>query len=130
MLIIKVHEHLISSYILLFCIVFSVQAVRRKLQLISIWISISPCWNLENSVCLKQRTRVLQVKLLMKTLLAILLADKDNYIPLINQVHSPYHKLWTKFFSSPYGASAKYAGHKKRDKTRIHNLRYGPSKQG
>jgi hypothetical protein len=37
-------------------------------------------------------------------------------IPLINRVRGPYRKLWTEFFPLPHG-------HKKVEKTRIHNLR-------
>ena len=49
------------------------------------------------------------------------------FIPLISRVRGPYSKLWTEFFPSFY---AKRAGHEnKEEKTRIHNLPYGPSKQ-
>ena len=34
-----------------------------------------------------------------------------TYIPLISRVRGPYGKLWTEFFPSFYGQSAKRAGH-------------------
>ena len=37
-------------------------------------------------------------------------------IPLINQVCGPYRKLWTEFFSMPYGPGMKCMSYKKRRK--------------
>ena len=33
---------------------------------------------------------------------------QHQYIPLINRVRGPYGKLWTEFFPSLYGPSAKH----------------------
>ena len=46
----------------------------------------------------------------------ILKAVSMCQVPLINRVHGPYRKLWTKCFSLSYGPSVKHAGHKKRGK--------------
>ena len=47
-------------------------------------------------------------------------------------MRGPYGKLWTELFPSFYGPSAKRARAMKtgKEKTRIHNLPYGPSKRG
>ena len=37
------------------------------------------------------------------------------YIPLISRVRGPYGKLWTEFFPSFYGPSAKCAGHENKE---------------
>ena len=37
------------------------------------------------------------------------------HIPLISRVRGPYGKLWTEFFPSFYGPSAKRAGHKNKE---------------
>ena len=37
------------------------------------------------------------------------------YIPLISRVRGPYGKLWTEFFPSFYGPSAKRAGHENKE---------------
>ena len=37
------------------------------------------------------------------------------YIPLISRVRGPYGKLWTKFFLSFYGPSAKRTGHENKE---------------
>ena len=45
---------------------------------------------------------------------AILVVDDCEYmgyIPLIRRLRGLYGKLWTEFFASFYGPSAKYAGH-------------------
>ena len=39
----------------------------------------------------------------------------DVYIPLISRVRGPYGKLWTEFFPSFYGPSAKRAGHENKE---------------
>ena len=39
----------------------------------------------------------------------------SKYIPLISRVRGPYSKLWTKFFPSFYGPSAKRAGHENKE---------------
>ena len=39
-----------------------------------------------------------------------------TYIPLISRVRGPYGKLWTEFFSSFYGPSAKHAGHENNER--------------
>ena len=39
----------------------------------------------------------------------------DAYIPLISRVRGPYGKLWTEFFPSFYGPSAKRAGHENKE---------------
>ena len=36
-------------------------------------------------------------------------------IPLISRVRGPYGKLWTEFFPSFYGPSAKRAGHENKE---------------
>ena len=38
-----------------------------------------------------------------------------QYIPLIMQVRGPYGKLWTEFFPSFYGPSAKHASHENKE---------------
>ena len=38
-----------------------------------------------------------------------------KYIPLISRVRGPYGKLWTEFFPSFYGPSAKRAGHENKE---------------
>ena len=38
-----------------------------------------------------------------------------EYIPLISRVRGPYGKLWTEFFPSFYGPSAKCAGHENKE---------------
>ena len=38
-----------------------------------------------------------------------------RYIPLISRVRGPYGKLWTEFFPSFYGPSAKRAGHENKE---------------
>ena len=38
-----------------------------------------------------------------------------HYIPLISRVRGPYGKLWTEFFPSFYGPSAKRAGHENKE---------------
>ena len=38
-----------------------------------------------------------------------------QYIPLISQVRGPYGKLWTEFFPSFYGPSAKRTGHENKE---------------
>ena len=38
-----------------------------------------------------------------------------QYIPLISRVRGPYGKLWTEFFPSFYGPSAKRAGHENKE---------------
>ena len=38
-----------------------------------------------------------------------------KYIPLISQVQGPYGKIWTKFFPSFYGPSAKREGHENKE---------------
>ena len=38
-----------------------------------------------------------------------------QYIPLISRVRGPYGKLWTEFFPSFYGPSAKCAGHENKE---------------
>ena len=38
-----------------------------------------------------------------------------QYIPLISWVRGPYGKLWTEFFPSFYGPSAKRAGHENKE---------------
>ena len=49
------------------------------------------------------------------------------YTPLISRVRGPYGKLWTEFFPSFYGPSAKRAGHENKEgKNSVHNLPYGP----
>ena len=50
-------------------------------------------------------------------------------IPLISQVRGPYGKLWIKFFPSFYSPSTR-AIKTRKEKTRIHNLPYGPRKRG
>ena len=47
---------------------------------------------------------------------------KMPYIPLISRLRGPYGKLWTEYFPSLYGPSAKQG----RKRMRIHNLPYGP----
>ena len=37
------------------------------------------------------------------------------YTPLISRVRGPYGKLWTEFFPSFYGPSAKRAGHENKE---------------
>ena len=37
------------------------------------------------------------------------------YIPLISRVRGPYGKLWTEFFPSFYGPSAKCTGHENKE---------------
>ena len=37
------------------------------------------------------------------------------YIPLISRVRGPYGKLWTEFFPSFYGPSAKREGHENKE---------------
>ena len=37
------------------------------------------------------------------------------HIPLISRVRGPYGKLWTEFFPSFYGPSAKRAGHENKE---------------
>ena len=39
----------------------------------------------------------------------------QNYIPLISRVRGPYGKLWTEFFPSFCGSSAKRAGHENKE---------------
>ena len=39
----------------------------------------------------------------------------EQYIPLISRVRGPYGKLWTEFFPSFYGPSAKRAGHENKE---------------
>ena len=41
--------------------------------------------------------------------------QKATYIPLISRVRGPYGKLWTEFFPSFYGPSAKRAGHENKE---------------
>ena len=38
-----------------------------------------------------------------------------RYIPLISRVRGPYGKLWTEFFPSFYGPSAKRASHENKE---------------
>ena len=38
-----------------------------------------------------------------------------SYIPLISRVRGSYGKLWTEFFPSFYGPSAKCAGHENKE---------------
>ena len=38
-----------------------------------------------------------------------------EYIPLISRVRGPYGKLWTEFFPSFYGPSAKRLGHENKE---------------
>ena len=38
-----------------------------------------------------------------------------QHIPLISRVRGPYGKLWTEFFPSFYGPSAKRAGHENKE---------------
>ena len=38
-----------------------------------------------------------------------------QYIPFISRVRGPYGKLWTEFFPSFYGPSAKRAGHENKE---------------
>ena len=52
------------------------------------------------------------------------------YIPLINRVRSPYRKFWTEFFSLTLWPKRFAWAIKRGEKTRIHNLLYGPSKRG
>ena len=40
---------------------------------------------------------------------------KLNYLPLISRVRGPNGKLWTEFFPSFYGPSAKCAGHENKE---------------
>ena len=40
---------------------------------------------------------------------------RDIYIPLISRVRGPYGKLWTEYFPSFYGLSAKRAGHENKE---------------
>ena len=40
---------------------------------------------------------------------------KVQYIPLISPVWGPYGKLWTEFFPSFYGPSAKRVGHENKE---------------
>ena len=40
---------------------------------------------------------------------------QGEYIPLISRVRSPYGKLWTEFFPSFYGPSAKRADHENKE---------------
>ena len=42
-------------------------------------------------------------------------ALNDVYIPFISRVRGPYGKLWTEFFPSFYGPSAKRAGHENKE---------------
>ena len=46
------------------------------------------------------------------------------------QIDTNTYLLLTSFFPLIYGPSAKRAGHKQREKTRIRNLQYGPRKRG
>ena len=41
--------------------------------------------------------------------------NTTQYIPLISRVRGPYGKLWTEFFPSFYGPSAKRAGHENKE---------------
>ena len=54
------------------------------------------------------------------------------YIPLISRVRGLYSKLWTEFFFFIFMAQVRsvWAMKKRKEKTRIHNLLYGRSKQG
>ena len=45
----------------------------------------------------------------------IQLPTSVKYIPLISRVWGPYGKLWTEFFPSFYGPSAKRAGHENKE---------------
>ena len=38
-----------------------------------------------------------------------------HHIPLISRVRGPYGKLWTEFFPSFYGPSAKHAGYENKE---------------
>ena len=42
-------------------------------------------------------------------------ANLTEYIPLISRVRGPYGKLWTEFFPSFYGPSAKRTGHENKE---------------
>ena len=44
-----------------------------------------------------------------------ILTNIYKYIPLISRVRGPYGKLWTEFFPSFYGPSAKRLGHKNKE---------------
>ena len=55
----------------------------------------------------------------------------ENCIPLISRARGPYGKLWTEVFPSFMAqAQSARAMQTRKEKTRIHNLPYGPSKQG
>ena len=52
---------------------------------------------------------------LLKQIRASRTANLTEYIPLISRVRGPYSKLWTEFFPSFYGPSAKRTGHENKE---------------
>ena len=58
---------------------------------------------------------VSSTSLLSKKLLKYSGEISYKYIPLISRVRGPYGKLWTEFFPSFYGPSAKCAGHENKE---------------
>ena len=48
-------------------------------------------------------------------LLLLIQLIQTQYIPLISRLRGPYGKLWTEFFPSFYGPSAKRAGHENKE---------------